>query len=525
MANPFYTYSGVFLPGILARAEAESAEFQAVQTGFALLAIQGTDSGAANAYSVVTQGGKNGIYTDGMILEFKATNANTGGSTISVDSGSTVSLTDFQGQTLAGGAIKANTWVRCLYNSTYSAWTLIAPTSQVITSNTISAAAPTNKVGLTAAGGVSLACAPIDVTFAIDQGIVPTWTGAHTFSAAVTFNSTVTFSGGLTLTATAGSYAATLNGANSAGNSFGLDIAAGKNSSDAALLVANQGGGTQFAKIDGAGSVTIGSPTGGGQGVGTINATGLFVNGAAVKTTSVSSANPSATIGLSAVNGVAATFMTSDSAPALSQAIAPTWTGAHTFSYTGGTPVTVNAAANKIGMVLNGGTNTGNQYLMELITGQGSGFSSGLYIQAGTNSSDAALNVSNAAATLNYFLVYGDGECLIHEPSAATNQASPLWQVGYIDIPLKATNTPGAQTERGKFLDATSSVTLPTGGPIGETMLIYNTTSSTITISSSDTITWLPTNVTGTRTLAAHSVATVYRRLSTTWLIWGFGLT
>lgn len=45
-----------------------------------------------------------------------------------------------------------------------------------------------------------------------------------------------------------------------------------------------------------------------------------------------SSANPSATIGLSAVNGSATTFMTSDSAPALSQAIVPTWTGAHIWS-------------------------------------------------------------------------------------------------------------------------------------------------------------------------------------------------
>lgn len=46
----------------------------------------------------------------------------------------------------------------------------------------------------------------------------------------------------------------------------------------------------------------------------------------------ISSANPTATIGLSVVNGSATTFMTSDSAPALSQAIVPTWTGAHIWS-------------------------------------------------------------------------------------------------------------------------------------------------------------------------------------------------
>ena len=43
-------------------------------------------------------------------------------------------------------------------------------------------------------------------------------------------------------------------------------------------------------------------------------------------------ANPTATAGLSAINGTATTAMRSDAAPALSQAITPTWTGTHTFS-------------------------------------------------------------------------------------------------------------------------------------------------------------------------------------------------
>lgn len=43
-------------------------------------------------------------------------------------------------------------------------------------------------------------------------------------------------------------------------------------------------------------------------------------------------ANPTGTIGLTAVNGSAATAMRSDGAPALSQAIAPTWTALHTWN-------------------------------------------------------------------------------------------------------------------------------------------------------------------------------------------------
>jgi len=42
--------------------------------------------------------------------------------------------------------------------------------------------------------------------------------------------------------------------------------------------------------------------------------------------------NPTASIGLSVINGSATTYMRSDAAPPLNQAIVPTWTGAHTFN-------------------------------------------------------------------------------------------------------------------------------------------------------------------------------------------------
>lgn len=53
-----------------------------------------------------------------------------------------------------------------------------------------------------------------------------------------------------------------------------------------------------------------------------------------------SGADPTASVGLSTTNGVATTFMRSDAAPALSQAIAPTWTATHTFN-SGRTPANV----------------------------------------------------------------------------------------------------------------------------------------------------------------------------------------
>lgn len=76
-------------------------------------------------------------------------------------------------------------------------------------------------------------------------------------------------------------------------------------------------------------------------------------------------ANPSAKVGLAAVNGTATTFMRSDGAPALDQAIAPTWTGLHTFN--GGVTIgSVSLTLNGHTLTLTGnasvtGANTGDQ--------------------------------------------------------------------------------------------------------------------------------------------------------------------
>lgn len=63
--------------------------------------------------------------------------------------------------------------------------------------------------------------------------------------------------------------------------------------------------------------------------------TGLSLAGGVLSNTvsAPTGANPSATVGLAAVNGAAGTFMRSDAAPALSVAIVPTWSGTHTFGH------------------------------------------------------------------------------------------------------------------------------------------------------------------------------------------------
>lgn len=77
----------------------------------------------------------------------------------------------------------------------------------------------------------------------------------------------------------------------------------------------------------GVGTIPIGALGGDGDTSKFLNGSGVFsVPGYPV------AANPSASAGLSAVNGSAGTFMRSDAAPAINLGISPIWTELHTFS-------------------------------------------------------------------------------------------------------------------------------------------------------------------------------------------------
>lgn len=119
-----------------------------------------------------------------------------------------------------------------------------------------------------------------------------------------------------------------------------MTVAYGGNTTIANSLV--YGGVTLNAAVTGTGNMVLsaspaltGTPTAPTASNGTNTtqiATTAFVIGTTGGITGL--ANPSATIGLSAVNGSATTALRSDGAPALSQAIVPTWSGIHTFANT-----------------------------------------------------------------------------------------------------------------------------------------------------------------------------------------------
>ena len=244
---------------------------------------------------------------------------------------------------------------------------------------------PTALVGLTAINGSSANWMRADGSPAVNVAISPTWTGNHTFSP--------TSGTPLSATSVAGANAIVLQGSTTAGQSYGLSIGAGTNASDFAMNVYSASG-TAFMKVAGDGGFILGAATGSSKGVGTINATGYYLNGTALATGTP--ANPTASLGLTAINGSASTFMRSDGAPALNVGISPTWTGAHTFSPAGAASgITVNGYSGQVAAQINGNTTTNNSY--------------GLYVTAGTSASDVAFLVRNAAASSTFLTIAGNG--------------------------------------------------------------------------------------------------------------------
>lgn len=81
--------------------------------------------------------------------------------------------------------------------------------------------------------------------------------------------------------------------------------------------------------------------------------------------TGCAGANPTAAVGLTAVNGSASSCIRSDGAPALSQAIAPTWTGNHIFTPSSGVAIAANVSgANTAGVFVSNSTAGGVEYTL-----------------------------------------------------------------------------------------------------------------------------------------------------------------
>lgn len=166
-------------------------------------------------------------------------------------------------------------------------------------------------------------------------------------------------------------------------------------------------------------------------------------------------ANPSASVGLTAVNGSASTFMRSDGAPALDQAIAPTWTSQHIFNGNslGTTPSTTK------GIVLNNTTAAaaGAQQISPSLKWSGSGWKTastaasqtvdvisyllpvqGSSAPTGTLVFSSSINggalVNAMTLTTGGTLTLGSGATVGNITTAGTTGLTIMGSAGYVDM-------------------------------------------------------------------------------------------
>lgn len=295
--------------------------------------------------------------------------------------------------------------------------------------------------------------------------------------------------------------------------------------------------------------LVAGAATGGAQGAGTINATGFYDDG--VLLANSSGANPTGTIGLTAVNGIAATFLRSDGAPALSQAIVPTWTGQHTFTKnrTGADEYAWQVNANNPVVGWND-TDGGSDAKRSLLQATSATWRiSFLSDNEGTirdviNATRSGVAVTNLAfgnATDNpTYSFLGTGATAFGGSGAFTGDLTftvgSSFSAGYRGMPSRTITTSDstAATDNGRsilFTGAGSQTfTVDSDfGAAGNICVVLNGGTGALSVaeSLSGTMTWLNgsgTLATGTRTLAIGGIATIWMVDATNAYIWGTGL-
>ena len=163
-----------------------------------------------------------------------------------------------------------------------------------------------------------------------------------------------------------------------------------------------------------------------------------------------------------------------------------------------------------------------------------------------SSSASSAITLIDAVSTAGRVITLPDAtdtlvgrattDTLSNKTAGVATATSTADSLGYLGIPQSATATTAtlAIGDAGKHIYVTTdsqTITIPANAsvayPIGTTIdFIAGASATTVTIAiTSDTMYLGGTGTTGSRTLAAHGMATAVKVAATTWYISGFGLT
>jgi hypothetical protein len=159
-------------------------------------------------------------------------------------------------------------------------------------------------------------------------------------------------------------------------------------------------------------------------------------------------ANPTASLGLAAINGVSLNFMRADGAPKLDVTISPTMTGNWVFSATSGISASFNSATAGTPAFRVNGAGGSNSYAAE-VHGNTAAASRGLLLLGGVaGTTDQVLTCNDAASTVNLFTVDANAVCTIYGTLAGVAKLSLNTQAttGSQTATFTATNKPGTGT-------------------------------------------------------------------------------
>lgn len=293
--------------------------------------------------------------------------------------------------------------------------------------------------------------------------------------------------------------------------------------------------------------IIAGAATGGLKGAGTVNATGLYVNGTQIGV----AANPTGQVVLSATNGTATTFMRSDAAPPLNQNIAPTWTSKHIYTSiaTEGAVVsssvlpaigwseTDQAADTKnwrfaatggtfVGQTLNDANSAASTWLT--VTRSSNTTATVQFGNATNNPTFSFLGTGSVTAggvflgpvggtSAPTFSFSGDTNTGFYQTSTgnddiAMSLGGNSFLVGYRAIPRSTTSTTFVLGDVGKCVAVSAAINIPISTfAAGDAISVYNDSGSAVNITiSAGTLRLSGTTTTGTRSLAARGVCTLW---------------